>query len=319
MLAENSQCLDGEIPESERHEIYSALTSPVQKMINPKYFYDQLGSELFEKITHTAEYYPTRTEQSILHDYAAEIADTLGRGGIVLEPGAGNCEKIRYLLAALQPHCYLPMDISAAFLQQSVAQLNVDFPWLRVEPLVGDFAEDLSLPDEVRKQPIQIFYPGSTIGNFEPAAAVMFLRRMAGYCTADGGILLGVDMDKSAAVLNAAYNDKAGITAAFNLNILKHLNRLLSADFALENFRHHAFYNQSEQRVEMHLVANRAHTVHSNMGDIHFGEDESIHTECSYKYTLTGLAALAAKAGLVLRKSWLDENRLFSVNYLVPA
>lgn len=299
------------------HEEIMRGLSAAQKTINPKYFYDHLGSQLFEEITTLPEYYPTRTEISILREHAQSIAAILGGNIYVVEPGAGNCEKIRYLLDAIKPRCYLPVDISLEFLQQSVNQLVTDFDWLHVHPIAADFSQDFELPEFTQQGRVVVFYPGSTIGNFDPDHAVEFLKRIAKWVAPHGGVLLGVDLQKDINVLHAAYNDSKGVTEKFNLNILSNLNSILDGDFDLNNFNHRAYYNTDKNRIEMHLVATRDHRVNLDGNLVSFKQGESIHTENSYKYTLQGLADLASQAGLSLKHSWCDDEQLFSMNYLV--
>tara|TARA_R110002110_G_scaffold240244_2_gene456428 strand:- start:24546 stop:25511 length:966 start_codon:yes stop_codon:yes gene_type:complete len=299
-------------------ELMAGLQSG-QKTINPKYFYDEAGSALFDQITSLPEYYPTRTETAILKYHAEAIAMRVGRQRVVIEPGAGSCEKVRYLIPALQPSCYVPVDISTDYLAEAAAGLNESFPELQVEPVAADFSRTISLPGSVDCEAAVIFYPGSTIGNFEPADAVNFLRRMRSLVGSQGLILVGVDLHKDSAVLTAAYNDTAGVTAAFNRNILLHLNRLLGADFRPDLFQHHAFYNEQKRRIEMHLVSAVRQIV--NCGDVplQFAEGETIHTENSYKYSLQDFSSLVEKAGLKLEQSWTDRKNLFSVNLLSAA
>ena len=312
----NTQPLPSE--QDDFDEIMSGLRAE-QKTINPKYFYDQLGSQLFEEITNLPEYYPTRTEINILKDNAGDIANLLGDNVYLVEPGAGSCEKVRYLLDAVRPKCYLPMDISNEFLQDAVNQLISDFAWLHVHPIAADFNQDILLPHFPPDSKTVVFYPGSTIGNFNPTAAVEFLTRIAQWISPNGGLLLGADLQKDEATLHAAYNDSQQITQKFNLNILDNINSILGSNFDSNNFSHHAFYNHQEQRIEMHLVANTNQQVNCGGEIINLDTGESIHTENSYKFTLTGIANMAAQAGLSLQYSWCDDNNLFSMNYLVAA
>lgn len=299
-----------------RAELLEGLTGQ-QKVINPKFFYDQRGSMLFDHITALPEYYLTRTEIGILRDNATAIADCAGRGAVLIEPGAGSCAKIRYLLDQLEPITYLPQDISAEFLQQTTADLHDEYPWLDVQPLVGDFAGGIELPRELPDSRRIVFYPGSTIGNFDPPQALKFMcdiRRLLG---AEGGVIIGVDLQKDPAVLNAAYNDAAGITAEFNRNILHHINRLLDTHIAAELFSHHAFYNDEKHRIEMHLVSEQAQNVCYQKADFEctlgFTKGESIHTESSYKYTPQSFSHLAKQAGFTVREKWLDKDEWFGV------
>jgi len=297
-----------------RKELLQGLQQP-QKSVNPKYFYDARGSELFDQITRLFEYYPTRTEKQILQRYRSEIADYCGRGSILIEPG-GSSEKVRLLLDALKPAAYVPIDISAEFLYQSAMQLGEEFPWLKIHAVCADFNHDWAVSSALPQSKKVFFYPGSTIGNMDPAAAASFLSTLREKMGRDGGVLIGVDLHKSEQRLNAAYNDSQGITADFNLNILTHINPLLDAEFSRETFSHHAFYNTDEQRIEMHLVSDQKQTVRCNGSAVSFEKGETIHTENSYKYTLEGFAQLAQSADLEVQHSWLDEEKLFSVHYL---
>lgn len=290
-----------------------------QKQVNPKYFYDARGSELFEQITQLQEYYPTRTEMEILSDYATEIADHCGADCVLVEPGSGNSEKVRLLLDTLQPAAYVPVDISAEFLYETAVKLGLEFPWLSIHAICADFADQWQDRTELPAGRRVVFYPGSTIGNMEPGDARQFLSDLRQWIGSDGGILIGVDLHKSEKLLNAAYNDSRGVTAEFNLNILNALNRMGDGDFSAQAFSHRAFYNKELKRVEMHLVSKKSQTVKVNGRRIQFDKGETLHTENSYKYSLEDFSALSMAAGLVLERSWLDENQLFSVHYLTVA
>ena len=298
-----------------RREVLAGLERP-QKIVNPKFFYDAAGSALFDRITRLPEYYPTRTEITILTENAGEIADCCGRGCVLIEPGSGSSEKVRLLLDAIRPGAYVPLDISADFLYQSALQLGEEFPWLKIHAICADFSHDWHLSAGLPEGRRVVFYPGSTIGNLEPAAAGRFLARVRDWMRPDGGALIGVDLHKSADILNRAYNDAAGVTADFNLNLLESLNRLLGARFDRDDFRHLAFYDTEQRRIEMHLVSREEQVVPYEGGVIEFAPGETIHTENSYKYTQEGFAELAEGAGLVVCRSWLDSEALFSVHYL---
>lgn len=302
----------------QKSEVLQGLMAS-QKRINPKYFYDQRGSELFEAITQTPEYYPTRTERQLLRDHAHEIAAFCQPQSILLEPGSGSCEKVRLLLDALQPAQYIPMDISGDFLFQSAQELVREFPWLNVRAICSDFSGKSLLPELSPEQQNIVFYPGSTIGNMSPADADTFLQRLRQALHPGDLLILGVDLKKNTAVLNAAYNDAQGITAQFNLNILSHLNQVLGGDFLLTSFEHRAFFNEQESRIEMHLVSKCPQNIHLAGISLHFAEGETLHTENSYKYTLEGIQQLGEGAGFLLKKSWLDPQHLFSVNLLEVA
>jgi len=298
-----------------RSEALAGLRA-AQKRVDPKHFYDARGSRLFEAITRLPEYYPTRTETAILRREARAIAGSCGTRAVLIEPGSGNCEKVQLLLDALRPAAYVPVDISAAFLRDAAEALGDAFPWLPVRAICADFNAAPELDDYLPPGRRLVFYPGSTIGNLEPPAARDFLRRLAGWLGEDGGALVGVDLHKDPAVLERAYNDSAGVTAAFNLNVLNSLNRLLDADFDSAAFSHRAFYDERRQRIEMHLVSQREQAVRCSGEAIHFAAGETLHTENSYKYTVEGFAGLAAEAGLAVREHWVDPRQLFSVHYL---
>lgn len=289
------------------------------RRLDPKYFYDRHGSALFQAITQTPEYYPTRTEHRILKDNAAEIAEYCGQQAILIEPGSGACEKVRLLLDDLRPASYVPLDISAEFLRHSSEQLACEYPWLHIHAICADFSHDWSLPDTLGSEKRVVFYPGSTIGNLEPGDALHFLKDMRDWAGEGGGILIGVDLHKDSDILNAAYNDSEGLTEAFNLNILEHVNQIADANFDRDNFLHRAFYNERLQRIEMHLESLRRHRI--RIGDKSFVLEpgETIHTENSYKYSSHSFRVLAQKADLDLQHSWIDEGELFSVHYLAVA
>jgi len=302
----------------EQSDFYSEVIEGLQaspKVIPPKFFYDEAGSLLFEQICQLPEYYPTRTEQKILQDNANEIADMIGSYPYIIEPGCGSCEKIRLLLDILKPEAYVPMDISKDFLQTSARAISVEFPWLDVHAACVDFTEPMTLPfcpDDVRKL---AFFPGSSIGNFEPAYARRFLRHVVDLVGTAGGMLIGVDLKKDEQILNDAYNDKSGVTADFNLNVLSRINEELDADFDLEHFDHHAFYNTDLSRIEMHLVSQKTQTIKIGDNQIGFSIGETIHTENSYKYTVSEFQELAISAGFRPVHVWTDQDGLFSVHY----
>lgn len=303
------------IADDSRAELLAGLLKN-QKQVNPKYFYDHEGSELFEQITQLEEYYPTRTEVSILTQNAAEIAAFCGHDCVLIEPGSGNSEKARLLLEPVKPAAYVPVDISADFLHQSALKLGHEFPWLNIHAICADFADPWQTRTQLPGGRRVIFYPGSTIGNMEPIHATKFLANLRQWIGNDGGVLIGVDLQKPEELLNNAYNDSQGITASFNLNILSSLNKLLDADFNRDNFSHHAFYNSDQHRIEMHLVSNHEQSVQVNGTSISFDKGETLHTENSYKYSLESFASLCNAAGFALEKSWVDEKQLFSVHYL---
>lgn len=287
-----------------------------QKTLDPKWFYDEQGSRLFDRITRLPEYYPTRTEIGILTDNRQAISRLCETGCVFIEPGSGSSEKVRLLLDELRPSAYVPVDISEEFLCDAALQLGREYPWLNIHAVCADFNHSWSFLDEVPEGKRVVFYPGSTIGNLEPQAAVAFLQRVRRILGEDGGALVGVDLHKSSPRLHAAYNDASGLTARFNLNVLERINAVLDANFDERLFSHRAFYNEQLQRVEMHLVSDKAQSVKCSGGDIEFAAGETIHTENSYKYTVDGFAQLAQSANLSLQQSWLDSESLFSVHYL---
>ena len=291
--------------------------SATPKSISAKHFYDAEGSRLFEEITRLPEYYPTRSEMQVLRDRAGEIADALPEEAALVEFGSGSTAKIRILLeAAPKLSAYVPVDISAQYLEAEAAVLRRDFPALDIFPVAADFTRPFELPAKVRALPRAGFFPGSTIGNFEPLAAVKFLRNAARILGRGAVLVVGVDLVKDARILHAAYNDAAGVTAAFNLNLLARMNRELGATFDLSAFAHRAFYNRERQRIEMHLVSRRRQSVSVNGAVFEFERGETVHTENSYKYTPEGFASLARQAGWVERALWTDAHGYFSVRLL---
>ena len=302
-------------PADFRAEVLSGLARS-SKRLSPKFFYDRRGSQLFDAITELPEYYPTRTEIGILKKHGETIADFLGEDCLLLELGSGSSQKIRVLLDALKPAAYMPMDISREHLLGSAQALVADYPALEVHAACADFAADFELPYCPEHLSRAAFFPGSSIGNFEPAQARELLQRVADYLGEGGKLLIGVDLKKDAGVLHAAYNDEQQVTAAFNLNLLQRINRELGADFDLQAFSHDAFYNSSEGRVEMHLVSRSEQTVTVAGESFEFDEGETIHTESSYKYDVEEFLSLAERAGFVSEQVWTDDQQLFSVHCL---
>jgi len=282
-----------------------------------KFFYDERGAQLFQKICELPEYYITRTELTILRLHAAEIASRLGSGIELIGLGTGAGTKTRILLEELhEPAVYVPIDISKEQLQKSTVRFRQTFPRLEILPVCADYLEPFELPLPRRPSSRSVVYfPGSTIGNFEPAAAIEFLRRLIELAGDGGGLLIGVDLQKDRHVIEAAYNDSAGVTAEFNLNLLARTNRELGADFDLLRWRHRAIYNSSAGRVEMYLISQADQSVHIEDRQFHFQRGERILTEYSYKHTPEGFAALARQAGFEFEKMWTDEARLFGVFY----
>lgn len=301
-----------------RAELLAGLRLP-QKQINPKFFYDIKGSRLFDRITQLDEYYLTRSEIEILTTHAAELALCCGSNCVLIEPGSGSSEKIRLLLDDMQPAAYVPLDISAEFLYASALELGREFPWLQVHAICADFTDHWQDLTRLPKGRRVIFYPGSTIGNMHPDRAKGLLSELRQWIGDDGGVLIGVDLHKSAQRLNAAYNDAQGVTAEFNLNVLNSINKLADANFRKERFFHRAFYNRDLKRIEMHLVSKELQTVKVNGSAIVFDKGETLHTENSYKYTLESFTELSLSGGFAVEQSWFDKEGLFSFHYLTVA
>jgi L-histidine N-alpha-methyltransferase len=289
------------------------------KTLPCKFFYDAEGSRLFDRICELPEYYPTRTECALLQARASEIAALVGPHAGLVEFGSGAGVKVRLLLAALRyPAAYVPVDISRGHLLDAAASLASDFPDLRIAPVCADYTNRFALPQLPGSRPRRLagFFPGSTIGNFTPTEAASFLRRTGQLLGRGSMMIVGVDLLKDAAVLEAAYDDASGVTAAFNLNLLARINRELDADFNLAAFAHEARWNAGESRVEMHLVSRAAQSVRIGGGLVGFAPNESIHTENSYKYTVAGFADLARSAEYDPIASWTDPANLFSIHAL---
>jgi dimethylhistidine N-methyltransferase len=291
--------------------------SMLQKALPPKYFYDERGSQLFEAICKLPEYYPTRTETALLSRIAPDLVKSLSNCDHLIEYGSGASKKTRIVLDALTSlKTYVPMDISEEFLLGVAEVLNADYPSLDVVPLVGDFTGDVVLPREVRPGRKIGFFPGSTIGNLGPEGGRDFLRRARRTLGDDAAFLLGADLVKDEGVLRAAYNDRAGVTADFNLNLLSRINRELGADFDSCAFHHNAIWNAEESRIEMHLVSDKAQSVSVNGHSFRFRKGETIHTENSYKFTPDRLKELAEDAGWNIHQLWADEAFPFAVALL---
>jgi L-histidine N-alpha-methyltransferase len=288
------------------------------RSVPPKFFYDAAGSRLFDRICELEEYYPTRTETALLARHAEAIADCIGPDAELVEFGAGSLRKVRLLLGALQrPRRYVPIDISAEHLRAEAVALQAEHPALEIAPLAADFTRGVRLPRAVGDEAARRvgFFPGSSIGNFTPDEAGRFLEGAARLLQG-GGLLIGVDLLKDPAVLHRAYNDAAGVTAAFNKNLLVRANRELGAGFVLDAFDHYAFYNPAERRIEMHLVSARGQAVPVAGEFFEFAPGESLHTENSYKYGIDGFRALARGAGFVPGPVWCDDEGLFSIHWL---
>lgn len=296
--------------------VLDGLAQP-QKRIPSKFFYDERGSQIFDAICELPEYYPTRTEIALLRDTAGDVARLIGRHATLVEFGAGSTQKVGYLLDALDaPAAYVPVDISGDHLFASSKALAAQYPSLRVIPVCADYTRPFDLP-EIEGEAVRAgFFPGSTIGNFTRDQAGGFLRTVAGDLGAGSGLLIGVDLRKDEAILHAAYNDAAGVTAAFNLNLLARINRELGADFDVDAFAHEARWCDGPGRIEMHLVSRAEQTVHIDGRAVRFVEGESIHTEDSHKYTIDGFRELAAEAGWSAEAVWTDPDDLFSIHFL---
>ena len=302
---------------AERRAAADALLAPVAS-VSPKFFYDRLGSQLFEAITELPEYYPTRTEAAIFRDHGAAMARAIGAGTTLVDLGAGNCAKAASLFPLLEPARYVAVDISVEFLRDALRRLQREHPQLDIVGLGQDFSATLELPADLLggERPV-FFYPGSSIGNFTRDDALAFLgsiRRRAG----GGGLLIGVDLVKPRDVLEAAYDDALGVTAAFNLNALRHLNALIGSDFAPRQWRHVAFFADAESRIEMHLEAREALAATWPGGTRRFEAGERIHTENSCKYTTEGFAEMLVDAGFGTPLHWTDERGWFAV-FWAPA
>lgn len=280
-----------------------------------KYFYDDAGSRLFDRICELPEYYQTRTETALLLRHAEEIAALIGDGAEIVEFGAGSLRKVRILLEAARPSAYTPLDISGDYLKGVVQDLSADYPRLTLRPVVGDFTLPITLPALCGNPRRAGFFPGSTIGNFKPEAAMALLRRMRASLNG-GGLLIGVDLVKDPARLHAAYNDAAGVTALFNKNLLARANRELEADFDMDGFAHYAPYNPLAHRIEMYLVSTRRQRVTIAGETFDFAPGEAVHTEDSHKYTIESFREMAARAGFRPRAVWTDPERLFAIHWL---
>lgn len=289
------------------------------KRLSPKYFYDAAGSELFEAITRLPEYYPTRTELCILRDRGRAISDIVPKSAALVEFGAGATTKMRLLLNECALGAYVPVDISGDFLTAQADALRVDFPGLGVYPVTADFTAPFELPEAIGAMPRVGFFPGSTLGNFEPHEAGSFLRSARSILGKGARMVIGVDLEKDERVLYDAYNDAAGVTARFNLNVLNRINRELDGDFDLGAFIHRAIYNRDRHRIEMHLISKKALTARVLGRKFSFRPGESIHTENSYKYSLERFTALATGSGWTPVESWTDTAGMFSVHALAAA
>jgi dimethylhistidine N-methyltransferase len=298
-------------------DVLEGLSRP-QKWLPCKYFYDERGSAIFDRICGLDEYYPTWTELSIMRRFAGEMARRIGPEAMLVEYGSGSSVKTRWLLDQLDdPAAYVPVDISRDHLEQTANRLTRDYPQLEVLPVCADFTEDFRLPTAARDPAhVAVYFPGSTIGNFTPAAALGLLGQIAGRCGFGGGLLIGIDLKKDPATLEAAYNDAEGVTAEFNLNLLHRINRELDGDFRIEQFRHRAVYDAAHGRIEMRLVSLCDQTVSLADETFRLDRGEAIVTEYSHKYSVAEFAQIAAGADLVLQREWTDPAERFAVLYL---
>jgi dimethylhistidine N-methyltransferase len=289
-----------------------------QKSIPPKFFYDKRGSELFDQICQQPEYYLPTVEQQMLEQYALEIAELTGQGRVLIEPGAGSASKVRLLLDALQPSAFVPMDISFEYLKSSATALAAEYPWLSIRAACVDYTHSLPVPDSVPEGSRLLFFPGSSLGNFSKQEASEFLKLVHNTLGRDGMLLIGIDTKKHHGLLNAAYNDAAGLTAEFNLNLLYRLQNELNAELNPNNFSHKAFYNKEAGRIEMHLISKFKHTLKIEGHQFEFEEGELLHTENSYKYSPQEFIAMASVQGFQSVRVWLDKQGMFAV-YLLQA
>jgi dimethylhistidine N-methyltransferase len=302
-------------------EVIAGLSSS-PRTLPCKFFYDERGADLFLKICELPEYYITRTETELLRRSAPEISESIGANAALIGFGTGAGVKTRMLLERLQnPIAYIPVDISKQRLIDSAIELSRAMPSLEILPVCADYLQDLQLPKPLRKPDhVAVFFPGSTIGNLEPPVAADFLRRVCALCGRNGGLIIGVDLQKDRAILEAAYNDSAGVTAQFNLNLLARANRELGADFDLARWKHRAIYNDAVGRIEMHLVSEGEQTVHVGGRSFAFAGGEKIITEFSYKQTLDGFARLAASAGFrEASRVWTDPRQWFAIFHFAVA
>jgi len=302
-------------------EVLTGLSSS-PRTLPCKFFYDERGADLFQKICELPEYYITRTETELLRRYAPEIAESIGPNAALIGFGTGAGIKTRLLLKHLQnPIAYIPVDISKQRLVDSAVELSRAMPALEILPVCADYLQEVQFPRPLLKPDhVAVFFPGSTIGNLEPAVAEEFLRRVCRLCGKSGGLIIGIDLQKTRDVLEAAYNDSEGVTAEFNLNLLVRANRELDADFDLGRWKHRAVYNATEGRIEMHLVSQGSQTVHVGGRQFVFSDGEKMITEFSYKHTLEGFARLAASAGFrEAARVWTDRRQLFAIFHFVVA
>lgn len=291
--------------------------SESQKELHCKYFYDARGSQLFDQICELPEYYPTRTEASIMSRNADAIGERIGDDAVLVEYGSGSSTKTRLLLDHLvDQRAYLPVDISDEHLLRTADQLRLDYPNLQIDPIVADFTAGFDLPEAYQATPVTVYFPGSTIGNLRPDAAVNLLSEIAKQCHSGGGLLIGFDLAKAPKTLIAAYDDSAGVTAEFNLNLLTRINRELDSDFDVNQFAHVAIHNEEASRIEIYIESRCQQTVSIGDEQFDFAEGERIFTEYSHKYSIEQFTSMAEQAGFTMDESWTDKDGLFAVMHL---
>ena len=314
----NQQTANQQTDQSFLTDVVEGLSQPA-KRLHCKYFYDERGSLLFDEICELDEYYLTRTEQAIMDRHAAEMADQLGERVMLIEFGSGSSTKTQVLLKnLLNPSAYVPLDISEEHLLNTGAKLRDEFPDIEILPVIADFTRGFELPrPKIKPSHAAVYFPGSTIGNFEPSQAKKLLANISNLLGPEGGLLIGIDLQKKPGIIHAAYNDAEGVTDKFNLNILHRINAELDANFDVDQFEHLAFYNQTRTRVEIYLVSCCEQTVELGGHSFEFTEGERIFTEYSHKYSIEGFAKIAGEAGFTLHKEWTDAKKLFAVLHLV--
>lgn len=296
-------------------DLLAGLSAP-RKHLSPTYFYDERGSHLFERITRLPEYYLTRTEIGILRRHATDMARRMRlERSLLVEPGCGSCEKVRWLLDRATPRAFVPMEISGDFLAASLGRLSDDYPALPITALIADYHQQLPTRNRLPDGHPILFFPGSTIGNFDPGEAQRFLRTLGDWLGGQCGLLVGVDLHKPKDMLEAAYNDSQGVTAEFNRNALTHINRLFGTAFNVDAFHHRAHYDSMLHRIEMHLVSDQPQDISIGRERIHFDEGETIHTESSYKYNPDTFIGLVGTAGYRFEQAWFDDDRYFGLFY----
>jgi dimethylhistidine N-methyltransferase len=301
--------------DAERQKLVAGLRAN-NATIEPKYFYDEMGCAIYGAICQLDEYYPTRTERAIFEANRQSIASHIGQRGTFIDLGAGDCAKALGWLPFIAAKCYVAVDIAGPSITVALTQMASDFPETALVGLVTDFSQTLSIPASLLTDKVTLFYPGSSIGNFTPDAAINFLRQMRAITAPNGGgLLIGVDAKKPKATLDAAYDDALGVTAAFNLNALRHINRLVGSDFNLSQWQHVGYYNEAEGRIEMHLASLVEQTVTIDGVQRHFAKGEKIHSENSYKYHRDEFEALLREAGFSEITCWSDDERAFWVFY----